>query len=43
MKAITEDNIEQSTIEQLQSLGWESYHSSVVSPKEKIRNEKVMS
>ena len=32
MKPITEDKIEQSTIEQLQSLGWEYIHGSVISP-----------
>ena len=32
MKPITEDKIEQLTIEQLQSLDWEYIHGSVISP-----------
>ncbi len=32
MKPITEDKIEQLTIEQLNSLGWEYIHGSVISP-----------
>jgi type I restriction enzyme R subunit len=32
MKPITEDKIEQFAIEQLQSLGWEYIHGSIISP-----------
>ncbi len=41
MNSITENKIEQSAIEQLQSLGWEYVHGSVISPEgEKLISKK---